>query len=155
MQITKKGIDFIKNFEALRQYLYQDDAGNWTVGWGHLVPDNQLELFKANIKASGGVFSLFQCETLFNNDLKPFEDYLNNVCKQYNVNLNQNQYDALCSFCFNNGHFKPAMLVRFQNNDLNAIGLHLLEYIHDNKGNVEQGLITRRQAEHDLFFSNK
>lgn len=37
------------------------------------------------------------------NNLEAFQNNINDVCKQCNVTLNHNQYDSMCSLCFNVG----------------------------------------------------
>lgn len=150
--INRSGINFIKSFEGFSQEIYKDGAGNNTIGWGHLIPDSHLELFEENIKNSGGKLPLPQCEVLFINDLNPAINYLDSICEMYDVELNQNQVNALTSFIFNTGKFNEEMIERFQHKALEAVGEHIRYYYHDSKGNVEEGLKTRRQAEHDLFF---
>lgn len=35
MNISKAGLDLIKEFEGLRLSAYQDSVGVWTIGYGH------------------------------------------------------------------------------------------------------------------------
>ena len=39
MQTSAKGLTFIRTKEELRLKAYQDEAGVWTIGYGHTGPD--------------------------------------------------------------------------------------------------------------------
>ena len=39
MNISKNGVDLIKQFEGLKLNAYKCPAGIWTIGWGHTGKD--------------------------------------------------------------------------------------------------------------------
>ena len=42
MKLSVQGLKFIQNQEGLRLSPYQDVAGNWTIGYGHLMTDEEI-----------------------------------------------------------------------------------------------------------------
>lgn len=93
-QTSQEGIDFIKGFESFRGSVYSDSAGNPTIGYGHLLSGEQIDLF------SGGV-SLAQGNSLLQVDVAKAEAVVNKL--KVTVPLSQQQFDALVSFTFNAG----------------------------------------------------
>jgi lysozyme len=86
-------------------------------------------------------------------DLKTFEKYVDAYCRD---DINQNQFDALVSFCYNLGpnNLKSSTLLKKVN--LNPSDPTILnEFLKWNKGGgrVLKGLTKRRQAESNLYFS--
>lgn len=136
MKLGKAGQDLIKHFEGLRLTAYKCPAGVWTIGWGHT----------AGVK-KGDVITEQQAQKLFESDMVIYENYVNKLVKQQ---LNQNQFDALVSFCYNCG---PANLQKLiKNRTLEQIAETMLLY---NKGGgvVLLGLVRRRKMERDLFLT--
>src|SRR5699024_12084559 len=145
-KLSNNGINLIKHFEGLKLKMYYCVAGFHTIGYGHKITASlEPELLTKSITQE-------EAEKLLEEDLKYFEGYINEVSKEYDVKLTQNQFDALCSFCFNLGSFKDAMLQRFKAKDLTAIGGSLILY-NKAKGVPNEGLTRRRKAEQKLFFS--
>lgn len=91
LKTSPAGRAFIKGHEALRLKVYTDIAGFKTIGWGHKLLKSQLHLTE---------ITEVQAEEFLDSDLHLIEIYLNGTVR---VPLNQNQFDALVSFCFNLG----------------------------------------------------
>ena len=93
MKISGQGIALIKSFEGCRLAAYKAVSTEkyWTIGWGH---------YGADVKA-GQTISQSEADALFLSDLQQFEKYTNHYTES--LNLNQNQFDALVSFCYNCG----------------------------------------------------
>lgn len=144
MQISNKGINFLKGLEGFKESPYLDRGGILTIGYGHVILSNEIELKKAQLTED-------EATSLLIDDLHKWENYINCTISLYDITLSQCQFDALCSFCFNLGTFKPAMLIRFKNNDLNSVGNSILLY-NTIKGKVIDGLTIRRQKESQLFL---
>lgn len=132
--------DIVKEFEGLRLETYKCPAGVWTIGYGHtrgVIP--------------GDVITEAEAEALLAEDLEDSEDA---VRAFVNVELNQNQFDALVSFVYNlgSGNFNSSTLLRKLNNGdyLGAAN----EFNRWNKagGVVLSGLVRRRNAEANLFI---
>ncbi len=89
MRTSQNGIDLIKRFEGLELEAYQDIAGIWTIGYGH------IETAKPGMRITEQ-----EAEALLQRDLKPREQA---VGRLVNVDMNQNEFDALVSFVYNVG----------------------------------------------------
>lgn len=135
------GIALIKHHESCRLAAYLCPAGKWTIGYGHTGADVY----------SGMTISQAQADRLLANDLARFERAVNQAVS---VPLNQNQFDALASFCFNvgAGGFRGSTL-RVLLNDGNYAGAadQLLRW-DKASGKVLPGLTRRRAAERQLFL---
>lgn len=134
MNISQNGINLIKSFEGVRLTAYKCPAGKWTIGYGHT----------SNVK-QGMTITQTQAEEFLKQDLKIYENYV----KLLNLNLNQNQFDALVSFTYNCGAGNLKTLTN--NRTLAQIADALLLYNKSN-GQTLAGLTRRRQAERELFL---
>lgn len=132
---SQKGIDLIKSFEGCRLTAYKCPAGVWTIGYGHT----------AGVFA-GQTITNAQAELFLKSDLEKFEKAVINT----NLNLNQNQFDALVSFAYNCGAGNLVKLVKGRTVD--QIADKLLLYNKAN-GKVLAGLTRRRTAERNLYLS--
>ncbi|RHO73421.1 lysozyme [Parabacteroides sp. AF48-14] len=141
MRTSRTGIALIKSFESLRLEAYRCPAGVWTIGYGHT----------AGVRR-GDVIDEQRAEYLLSEDLKKFEDVVGRECPH----VNQNQFDALVSFTFNCGTgnlLKSTLLKCVKANPLNTnIRGEFMKW-NKSKGTVLAGLIRRRKAEADLYFS--
>ena len=136
MRIGQKGEELIKFFEGLYLEAYKCPAGVWTIGWGHTAGVKQ-----------GDKITKQQAQELFEKDMKIYEGHVNRIV---NLPLNQNQFDALVSFCYNCGQGNLQKLVK--NRNLDQIAAAMLLFNKAN-GKVLKGLVTRRQMEQKLFLT--
>lgn len=106
----------------------------WTCGYGHYGV------------SEGTVWTQKQADDMLKQDLVKYENYVNSM----HLNLNQHQFDALCSFVYNCGIGSLTTLCKGRNNE--QIGKALTLY---NKagGKVLAGLTRRRKAEQELYFT--
>src|SRR5208282_6189833 len=78
------------------------------------------------------------------------------VNKANDVNLNQNQFDALVSFCYNIGTtaYRDSTLLKDVNEQkyLDAAD-EFVKWVTDGDGHVIEGLVSRRRAERALFVA--
>lgn len=141
MRTSQVGINLIKQFESLRLEAYRCPAGIYTVGYGHT----------AGVRR-GDVIDERRAEQLLADDLKKFEAVVNRECP----GVNQNQFDALVSFTFNLGetNLRKSTLLKCVKANPNNPNIRT-EFLRWNrsKGEVLPGLIRRRKAEADLYFS--
>ena len=141
MTISEYGIDLIKRNEGLRLKAYRCPGGMWTIGYGHT----------SGVK-DGDVITKEQAEELLKKDIKEIEDKLNSL----NLNLTQNQFDALASFIFNVGwsNFKSSTLLKKIkiNPDDPSIRYEFSRWVFAN-GKKLNGLIKRRNEEANLYFN--
>lgn len=143
MKTSQAGVNLIKLFEGLRFDAYYDAVGVLTIGYGHTGPD-----VKINSRVNEQ-----QAEILLKKDLERFE---NTVRQAVKVPLNQFQFDALVSFCFNVGSaaFIESSLLRRLNAKEDPYVVAKEELPRWNKGDKGQelaGLTRRRSAEIELF----
>ena len=152
MQLSKKGEKIIKNFEGLRLEAYRDSANIWTIGYGSTrYHDGKT------VKPGDKLANEMQANALFNNTLSQYIDAVNTFVK---VPLTQNQFDALVSFCYNEGTgaLKESTLLRKLNEkDYEGSAAQFLVWnkITDPKTGekvVLETLVKRRQQEHQLFL---
>ena len=141
MKTSKQGIELIKRYEGLRLKAYVCPAGVATIGWGHTK----------GVKA-GMVIDLAEAERMLADDIAIAERCVNCDAE----NLNQNQFDALVSFVFNVGvsAYRSSTLRSMVINkpDSPVIANEFGRWKYSN-GRVLPGLVRRRQAESDLYFS--
>ena len=137
--ISRNGLNLIKNFEGLRLNAYKCPSGVLTIGYGHTK----------NVDVND-VITLEQANLYLLQDLKGTIFCINEYDKIYN--FTQNEFDALVSFTFNCGKGNLNKLTGKGTRGKALIGQKILEY---NKagGKVLRGLVRRRQAEHDLYFT--
>lgn len=144
LKISDKGINFISNFEGKRYKMYKDAAGLPTIGIGHLIKPNEKELLTKTLTEN-------EVNELFRNDLKGFENAVNNSVK---VSLNQNQYDALVSFSFNVGigSFQGSTLLKLLNAGKYSEAAEQFQRWNKAGGKPIYGLTRRRNEEKQLFL---
>lgn len=144
MVISQNGIDLIKQFEGLVLKAYPDPATGgkpWTIGYGHTKGVKQ-----------GDKISEQTAEEFLKNDLKLFEAEVSSLIK---VSINQNQFDALVSFAFNNGSNAlsgSTLLKRLNEGNFRAAADQFTRWVYANN-KFMKGLYNRRQAERELFLS--
>lgn len=143
--INQKGKDLIKQFEGLRLIAYKDEAGIWTVGYGH-TGDTVHE---------GLEFTQDQADAFLDYDLIAAEKA---VFSYVTSPLTDNQFAALVSFTFNlgAGSLKSSTLLKKLNNsDYSGAANEFLKWdkIHKNGELVEDpGILNRRKVERALFL---
>jgi len=139
MAIAKSTLDFITKEEGARNKAYKDSKGLWTIGVGHLIKADEQYLLNATLTDE-------QVEDLLKSDLKWCSEAVETSVK---VPLQQHQFDALYSLCFNIGetNFKKSTVVKKINaNDIPGAADAILMW---NKPDV---LINRRKRERALFL---
>src|SRR5690606_5549278 len=146
MHVSPSGVDLICNFEGLRLKAYDDGVGVWTIGFGTTKYPNGIRVKK------GDTCTLDQAKAYMQNDLKSFEQTVNNTVK---VPLNQNQFDALVSLAYNIGStaFKNSTLVRRLNEGNYKAAANQFDVWVNAGGKRMQGLVNRRTTEKALFLT--
>ena len=139
MKTSAEGIALIKKFEGLELDSYQCSANVWTLGYGHTQG-----------VAEGDSCSEEEAEIILVNDLKEFETYVNALV---DVELDQNQFDALGAWTFNLGptNLRTSTLLKKLNaGEYNDVPSEIKRWNRAG-GQVLDGLIRRREAEALLF----
>ncbi len=163
MKISQNGIDFIKGWESLHDGDLTKiglqpklcPAGVWTVGYGHAIRDVKTGKFLKGLENYELACKMFndltehQANDLLKIDLMYYEDKVN---KRINVEINQNQFDALVSHTYNTGGSNTLFgLVNANAHKADIYNWFTLHYITANR-KVLRGLILRRKAEAELYF---
>ena len=147
LKTSKVGLDLIKSFEGCQLKAYRCPAGVWTIGWGTTEPVNGVRPHE------GMRITQSQADQLLVDHLQSYENAVNRL----GVSLNQNQFDALVSFCYNLGPgiFKGNLLNAIKSSQWSNVAAQMLLY---NKARVNgkltelKGLTRRRQAESELLL---
>jgi lysozyme len=143
MNISQEGLSLIKKFEGCKLESYKCAAGVWTIGFGSTSGVEE-----------GMEISQERADMLLLEDVEVFEEAVNNLVE---VDLEQNQFDALVAWTFNLGstNLKNSTLLKVLN-DKNYEGVP--EQIKrwnkatvDGERQVLEGLVRRREAESLLF----
>ena len=139
MEMSRVGIELIKQFEGCRLKAYKDAVGVWTIGYGHTVDVKE-----------GIEISQHQAEVILEVDLREYEGYIN---KYVQVPLTQNQFDAFVSWVYNLGvgNLRSSTMLRVLNEGKYSEVPYQIKRWNKAGGKVLRGLVRRREAEADLF----
>lgn len=144
MRASENAYKLIKESEGLKLEAYQCPAGLWTIGYGHTG--------RVNGKAiqEGLIITEEIANELLENDVRYCELSLD---KLFDVELNQNQFDALIDFVFNLGEpaLRGSTLRKYINNGhFELAAAEFGKWVHAGK-KVLPGLVIRREKERQLF----
>lgn len=141
------GIELIKDFEGFRSRPYLDPIGIPTIGYGATY-----YLDGRRVKMTDPAITKEQGTELLKKMLVEYESSVNTLVI---TKINQNQFDALVSFCYNLGaaNLKKSTLLRKVNVNPDDPSIEN-EFGKWNKagGRVMSGLTRRRRAESALYF---
>ena len=144
MKTSSKGIELIKAFEGLVTQSYFCPAGYLTIGYGHLVKEDE----------DFGIINETKATKLLAADLATAE---NAVSRLIPIALSNRQNDALVSFTFNLGAGAlqaSTLRKRLISGDLGDIPYQLSRWTIAG-GRKLQGLVLRRAAEARLFITGE
>lgn len=149
VQISEEGVQLICQFEGFKEFPYLDVGGVPSIGFGTAYYDvnTRVTMKDPPISQSEAIDLL---ETNVNMKCEPITDML-----VYPVN--QNQFDALCSFAYNIGitALKNSTLLSLLNKgDVSGAADQFLLWSHVN-GVTVPGLLNRRVAERALFLKGE
>jgi lysozyme len=143
MKSSSKAIALIMSDEGDKLQSYPDEGGVWTVGYGHTGVDVGPNMVITQNQAS----NLLAMDIVHKAELP--------INRLVTVDLNQNQFDALTSFVFNEGegHFAQSEMLRLINlGYFTSAAPQFLRWIYI-KGAKSTGLLKRRQQEMALFMT--
>jgi len=150
MKITKgsqKLINLIKKFEGCKLEAYKCPAGIPTIGYGSTLYANGQRI------KLGDKITQQEADKLLLDTLGTYELFVDANTRD---DINQSQFDALVDFAYNcgNGNLKSSTLLKKVNeNPLNpTIKDEFMKWTRAN-GKVMNGLINRRKAEVEVYFS--
>lgn len=146
--LDTEGLLFIKSYEGFSLQPYIDSAGIATIGYGSTYYEDGTR-----VQMTDPHITQQRAENLLAHCLRQYELAVDSYTRD---DINQHQFNALTSFCYNEGAAKLK-------------GSHLLQKINSNPADPEikdefgkwvyaggkkiNGLITRRKAEADMYFS--
>ena len=148
MRLSDNGLRLIQEFEGLRLTSYLCQAGVPTIGYGatYYADGTKVKL--------GQTIPLQQAKQLHKDHVKEFEQSVIGLLNTTKVN--QNQFDALVSFCYNlgAGNLAKSQLLRFVKANPNDPKI-AAEFLKWNRagGEVSRGLVRRRKKEAELYFT--
>jgi len=147
MKTSNKGINLIKEFEGCRLNAYPDPGtGNLpiTIGYGNTSYENGDKI------QMGDTITMDQANALLLNLLPKYESI---ITRNIEVELNQNQFDALISFVWNTGGSQTLFgLINSNSPEEDIYKFWTTHYIQGG-GNILPGLVKRRKIEADLYIS--
>jgi lysozyme len=144
--INAAGLDLIKSFEGCKLKAYQDVAGIWTIGYGHI-----------HGVSAGMTFTQDQAEQALLADLRTTEAAVENDVK--GAATTDNQFAAMVALCFNigTGHFEESTVLRdHREGDIQKAADAFLMWNKSTIDGVLQdvaGLTNRRNAERKLYLT--
>lgn len=140
-KLGNAGLYLIKQFESCKLEAYKclPTEKYFTIGWGHSGAD----------VTEGMTITQKEADDLLISDLKKFVKYTNTYTT--GMDITQNQFDALVSFCYNCGPGTLKKLVKGRT--LEQIAESFSSY-NKSGGKVMAGLVKRRAAEKELFIKD-
>ena len=147
MRLSKRGIELIKKHEGFATFPYKCPAGVPTIGYGATY-----YLDGAKVTMNDEAISEPEAEDLLD---KMVAKYAEGVNRYVQVDLNQNQFDALVSFAYNLGLGalkSSTLLKRVNNNPCDPDISYQFSRWNKAGGVVLNGLTKRRKEEAELYF---
>ncbi|WP_435018511.1 lysozyme [Tundrisphaera sp. TA3] len=141
MRTNEAGLALIKRFEGFRSRPYKCPAGVWTIGYGHT----------RGVTARTPPATMEQAEEFLRLDLADSERIVGNFTRAV---LNENEFSALASLCFNIGsgnYLKSTLLAKLNGGDRIGAANEFPRWNRSN-GAILPGLVSRRAAERELFL---
>lgn len=148
-RISSVGLELIKSFEGFSPRPYFCPAGVATIGYGSTFYPNGKK-----VTISDKTITEKQATSFLESTLITFEKYVDTYCVDV---INQNQFDALVSFCYNLGpaNLKSSTLLKKVNKNPNdeTIRAEFMKWVKAG-GKTLPGLVRRREAEANLYFNH-
>tara|TARA_R110002126_G_scaffold31183_1_gene100798 strand:- start:2406 stop:2909 length:504 start_codon:yes stop_codon:yes gene_type:complete len=167
MKVSKAGEDLMHFFEGYRNKPYRCSAAIWTVGWGHAMYSDQLNL--PNVRKEGytglirsdyqlkgednRVWSKDELVNLFKVDINTFERGVLRLSP--NLASHQSKFDSVVSFAYNAGlgnYQRSTIRIKVNRGDWEGAAEAFMSWTKAG-GKKVSGLVKRRKAEVALFLS--
>lgn len=146
MELSTKIKEKIKAWEGCRLVAYRCPAGVWTIGYGH-----------TSGVTAGMRITQAEADATFEKDIKQFADQVKRILGE--VNLNNNQFDAIVSLAYNIGIgrlSKSELLRKVKANPTDpTIRGEFARYVYATFNGVKRqlpGLVRRRTEEANHYF---
>jgi len=165
MKLSKAGEDLMHKYEGYRNRPYLCPAHIWTIGYGHVLYQEQIRLPMTASEdkiarkdyplkpEDNRVWTKQEIEDLFSMDVASFERGVLRLVP--GCAGRQGSFDALVSFAFNAGLGnlqRSQMRMRANRSDWEGAAEALMAWTKGG-GKVLPGLVKRREAEKALFLS--
>ena len=148
MEASFKCLSLVKEFEGLFLKAYPDPIGIWTIGYGTIQYPNGKRVKKGDICTNE------EAEAYLMHELNIKALSINPHFTSHPIK--QNQFDALLSFAYNLGTGalnKSTLLKKVKANPNDpSIRNEFMKWVNAG-GKKLNGLVRRRKAEADLYFS--
>jgi len=165
MKTSDKGIELMHKFEGYRDKPYQCSASMWTIGWGHVIYQDQIKYPIVRKEGYTGmlrpeyplrpehnrVWSKDELVKIFKDDLGSFERGVLRLAP--NLIGRQGAFDACVAFSFNVGlgsFQKSSIRMKIGREDWEGASEAFKQWTKAG-GKVLKGLVRRRDAEIELF----
>lgn len=146
LKISEKGLELLKHFESFKGRAYTCSAGVWTIGWG-FTRINGVEV------KEGDTMTLEVANTELIKQLRTYENVVKKAIMV--TKINQNQYDALVSLCYNIGgsSFRRSDIIKLVNSRDFIGACRIFNLWSSVAQKRSKGLLRRRMSERNLFCS--
>jgi lysozyme len=168
MKLSPKGEALMHRYEGFRSKPYLCPAHIWTIGYGHVLYQQQIRLPVVRKEGYAGtlrnefplaaqdnrVWTKTEIDELFRSDVQNFERGVLRLVP--GVSGRQGAFDALVSFAFNAGLGnlqRSQIRMRANRDDWEGAAEALMDWVKGG-GRVLSGLVKRREAERALFLEN-
>ena len=169
MKLSKAGADLMHRYEGCRNRAYLCPAHIWTIGFGHVLYQEQIRLPMIKTEKYTGmirkefplreedsrVWSQAEIDQLFAQDVASFERGVLRLAP--NLAGRQGAFDAAVSFSFNAGlgNFQRSTIrMKIGRNDWEGAAQAFMQWTKGG-GRELPGLVKRRKAEVALFLSDE
>ena len=147
MQCNQAGFEIVKYFEGFHSKPYLCPAKIPTIGYGSTrgFDNKKIRINAAEITKEEG-------QTLLERDIKSAE---NSVTRLIKVEMNENEFSALCSFVYNlgSGRLQSSTLrAKMNRSDYEGAANEFPKWRRAG-GKILRGLVLRRKMEQKLFLS--
>lgn len=168
MKTSDAGIHLMHQFEGYRDKPYQCSAHMWTIGWGHVLYQDQIKLPMVSRDGYTGIirskyplrpednrqWSKDELVKIFKDDLVSFERGVLRLAP--NLSGHQGAFDACVAFSFNVGlgNFQRSTIrQKILRKEWEQAAEAFMSWTKAG-GQVLKGLVRRRTAEKELFLSD-
>lgn len=168
MKLSKAGEDLMHKYEGFRSRPYLCPAHIWTIGYGHVLYQDQIRLPVIRVEGKqtpmirkemplkpedNRVWTKTEIDELFRADVESFERGVLRLVP--GVVGRQGSFDALVSFAFNAGLGnlqRSTIRMKANRGDWEGAAEAFMAWTKGG-GKVLPGLVKRREAERSLFLS--
>ena len=149
-KINKAGLELVKHFEGYYSKAYKCPAGVWTIGYGTIRYPNGDPVYR------GHECTELEASYWLKYELAKKAQTVQRFLHNWSIELNDNEFSALVSFCYNLGTGplveSHRSLHQAITTDLNKVPDAMRLYVKAG-GKTLRGLVRRREAEVELWES--